>query len=201
VCDPDFLFNRLEALRWNRFESQLIVVSKTGNINMVRFKESTVRKRSRLTPIRDGKALSTIVATIIIVAIAIGVALAVGLWSTGYIESLFKVEKVQLLLETNVGEQANTYKITVIINNVGTRDTVIDGIYLNGKRFWEADVSRVSFYIEGVNQTLPLQFSLPIGKKATMEIYLGSSFYHNQLVEVKLHTVAGNEVIQTAYLP
>lgn len=146
-------------------------------------------------------ALSKVISVIIIVAIAIGLAVGVALWTTGVIETFLRVEKVQLTIYTDYGETPDTYKITIEIKNTGTRDSVIDGIYVNGQSFWKVDVSRVSFYIEDVNQTLVLGFLLPIGKAARIEVYLGPSFQHAQLVEVKLHTAAGSEIIAAKNLP
>jgi len=147
------------------------------------------------------RGLSTVVAVISIVALAIGLTIAVMLWATGVIGSFFKVERLQLTLYTDSAEQPDSFRITIDIKNTGTRDAVISGVYLNGKPFWEANVSRVSFYIEDVNQTLPMAFSLPVGKTAKIEVYLGSEYHHNQNLEVRLRTSAGNDVIQSAILP
>ncbi|MEM2906410.1 MAG: hypothetical protein QW057_00995 [Candidatus Bathyarchaeia archaeon] len=151
--------------------------------------------------IRERRGLSAVTSVIIIVAVALGLTLAVMLWTTGVIESFFKVEKVQLFVYTDVAEPPDSYLITIDIKNTGTKDAVINGVLLNGKPFWEANVSRVSFYIEGVNQTLVMAFLLPVGKSAKIEVYVGSTYYSNQNIEVKLHTASGNDILASARLP
>jgi hypothetical protein len=151
--------------------------------------------------IRNGRAVSPVIATLIIVSIAIALAITATLWWSGTIQGFLGVEKVNLILYTESGGQLGTYKVTIEIRNTGTRDITINGVYLNGKPFWEANVTKVSFYIENVTQTLPMAFSLPVGKVATIEVYLGSEYRAGQTIEVKLVTASGNEISKTANLP
>jgi len=151
--------------------------------------------------LRDKRGVSPVIATIIIVAIAIAISIAAALWYSGTASSFQKVEKVSMSVYAEPGAQQGTFLIGIQMRNQGTRDTTIDGIYLNGKPFWDANVTRISFNIENVTQSLPLQVFLPIGKTAQVEADLGSEYRAGTSVEVKLVTVAGNEITQIAYLP
>lgn len=153
---------------------------------------------------RNKKAISPTVATIIIVGIAVIIAIAVGVYWSGLIESFTGIETLDLIVNTDYGDFYtfnNTYKVTINIRNTGTIDTTIDGIYINGKRFWEADVLRVNFDIENVTQSVPMKFILPTAKRANMEVILGPSFKHGTNVEIMLQTAAGTRLTLTQKLP
>ena len=147
------------------------------------------------------RALSATIATVIIVAATITIALTVWFLYSGTAQSYFTVEKVDLVLAVDRDSKTGLWKLNIYIRNNGTKDMTISGVYLNGKRFWEADVPRISFYIENVTQTLPAAFFLPIGEKATIEVYLGASYQAGQNVDVKLATAAGTEITKTVSLP
>jgi len=150
---------------------------------------------------RDKRAVSPVIATVIIVAIAIAISVAAALWYSGTASSFQKVEKVTMSLYAEPSSQQGTFMIGIQMRNMGTRDTTISGIFMNGKPFWDANVTRISFNIENVTQSLPLAVFLPIGKMATIEANLGSEYRAGTSVEVKLVTAAGNEITQIAYLP
>ena len=153
---------------------------------------------------RNNKAISPAIATIIIVAIAITIAIAVGFYWSGLIESQTGIETLDLIVNTDYGDFYtfnNTYKVTINIKNTGTIDTTIDGMYINGKLFWEADVLRVNFDIENVTQSVPMKFILPTAKRANLEVILGSSFKHGTNVEIMLQTAAGTRLALTQRLP
>ena len=107
----------------------------------------------------------------------------------------------QLLQLTTQLAYTRVYKVTIYMKNIGSLDTTIDGIFINNVRWYDSDVLKVSFNIEGVPQETPLKFTLPIGKQATMELLLGSTFKHGTTVEVRIQTAAGSSMIQTQRLP
>ncbi len=154
-----------------------------------------------LQRVKSRKAISPIIATLIIVSIAVAISVAAALWWSGSLQTFNRVEKVDMILYTEPGQQPGTFKIGIQMRNTGTRDVTINGIYLNNKPFWDANVSKVSFNIEGVNQTLPMAVSLPIGKAADIEALLGAQYRSGGAVEVKLVTAAGTEISQIANLP
>jgi flagellin-like protein len=150
---------------------------------------------------RRKRAVSPVIATVIVVAVAIAISIAAALYWTGAAQMFQKVEKVDMTVYTEPGEQQGTFKIGIQMRNTGTMDTRISGIYMNGKPFWDANVTRISFNIEGVEQTEALAVLLPIGKTASIEAILGSEYRAGQTVEVKMVTAAGNEITQIANLP
>ncbi|MEM3692894.1 MAG: hypothetical protein QXI39_02590 [Candidatus Bathyarchaeia archaeon] len=147
--------------------------------------------------------VSPVIAAIILVAIAITIGIGAAFWWSGIIQSFIGYESVELLLYTDTGGEYGAYKVAIHIKNTGTKDVTINinGIYLNGKPFWEANVTRVSFWIEDVNQTIPKAFLLPVGKRARIEIYLDKGYRSGQIVDVRLVTASGKEFYKTANLP
>ncbi|MEM2926963.1 MAG: archaellin/type IV pilin N-terminal domain-containing protein [Candidatus Bathyarchaeia archaeon] len=149
------------------------------------------------------RGVSPIIAAIVLIVIAITIGIGAAFWWSGIIQSFIGYESIELRLYTDTGEEYGTYKVTIHIKNTGTKDITINinGIYLNEKPFWEANVTRVSFWIEDVNQTIPKAFRLPVGKKARIEIHLDKGYRSGQMVDVRLVTASGKEFYNTANLP
>jgi flagellin-like protein len=149
------------------------------------------------------RGVSPIIAAILLVVIALSLAIGAAFWWSGIIQEFIGYESVELLLYTDRGDEAGTYKVAIHIKNTGTKDITINinGIYLNERPFWEANVTRISFYIEDVNQTIPTSFRLPVGKQAKIEIYLDKGYRSGQMIDVRIVTASGKEFYKTANLP
>ena len=83
------------------------------------------------------KAISPVIATVIIVAVAIAISIAVALWITGLTSSFTGVEKLEIInayAESGTDASGNTYwLINVVIKNTGTKPATIDNIFINNK--------------------------------------------------------------------
>ncbi|MCD6301702.1 MAG: DUF4352 domain-containing protein [Staphylothermus sp.] len=87
------------------------------------------------------KAISPVIATVIIVAVAIAISIAVALWITGLTSSFTGVEKLEVVnayaeAATAKGTYDNdhTYWIVhIVVKNTGTKTATIDQIFINNK--------------------------------------------------------------------
>ena len=141
------------------------------------------------------KAISPVIATVIIVSVAIAIAVAVAFWMTGITGLFTRYEKLEIVSAyATYDTNNNEWDITVIVRNTGTSDATIDEIFINGKPRGEVSEFR------NLNTTLP--YSLSAGDKVTITFSLASDgFKAGQIVEVKLHTAAGNEYPKSVQLP
>ena len=92
--------------------------------------------------LKDGKALSPIIATVVLATITITIAVAVGCWTSGVLVPHTKVEKLEVgyaLCESGdspigwgpSGTDNSSWKITINFRNTGTSEAVIRGSFIN----------------------------------------------------------------------
>ncbi len=83
------------------------------------------------------KAISPVIATVIIVAVAIAISIAVALWITGMTSSFTGVEKLEIVnayATQGTDTRGNTYwLVDVVVKNTGTKPATIDQIFINNK--------------------------------------------------------------------
>ena len=155
------------------------------------------------------KAISPVIATVIIVSVAIAIAVAVAFWMTGITGLFTRYEKLEVISAYAVYDDTNIapgndnidggWNITVIVKNTGSSDATVDNIFINGKPF---TVYGNDVLING-SSTLSESTITP-GQRAVFVITLSDDvqdFSHGVIVEVKLHTAAGNEYPKSVQLP
>jgi FlaG/FlaF family flagellin (archaellin) len=151
---------------------------------------------------RSLKAVSPVIATIIIVAIAIVMAIAVAYWMLGLGGAFTRYEKLEIptayatFEEDTTGEE--NFIITMVIKNTGSATATIDvsSILFNGKP--------KEAYTEKPNVSIDLS-TLEPGKSTGATIKLPFSedgtWQHGMTVEVMIHTVAGKDYPKVVVLP
>ncbi|ADG90713.1 archaellin/type IV pilin N-terminal domain-containing protein [Thermosphaera aggregans] len=135
------------------------------------------------------KAISPVIATVIIVAVAIAISIAVALWLTGIVGGFTTVENLQITYA--YAEKTGTvWNIQLRIENKGTGTATIDQVFVNGKPLDS----------NAINISLPI--SINPGQSQSITITLsGTGFSSGQQVEVKLHTASGKEYPKMVTLP
>ena len=165
------------------------------------------------------KAISPVIATVIIVSVAIAIAVAVAFWMTGITGLFTRYEKLEVVNAYATSNGAGNWTVTLTIKNSGTSDATIDEIFINGKPLKayaenasvvtaaSAGQSSITVYLG--NYTLPPDgISISTGKTYTINIIIdnnnpniNTNFTSGQIVEVKIHTAAGNEYPKSVQLP
>jgi flagellin-like protein len=79
--------------------------------------------RKRVLGRVDSKAISPVIATVILVAITIVVALAFAFWASGLVASFQATERLEVRI-ISVGPD----KMTIQIRNIGSRDVVVTDV-------------------------------------------------------------------------
>ena len=143
------------------------------------------------------RAISPVIATVIIVSVAIAIAVAVAFWMTGITGLFTRYEKLEVISAYATGSESAGWTVVLEVRNTGTTDVTIDEIFINGKPYNEW--SEVS--LTGTVTSLPEP--LPTGESRTIKISIGSGsgFKSGQIVEIKVHTAAGNEYPKSVQLP
>jgi FlaG/FlaF family flagellin (archaellin) len=147
---------------------------------------------------RSIKAVSPVIATIIIVAIAITMSIAVAYWLLGLGGSFTKFEKVEFstgYAESDVGN----FTLTLNLKNTGSATATIqaDQILYNGK-----PGSAYSGHVPICNATKivmnPGESNCTIIK---LDVLAGTPWISGMTVEVTLHTTGGKDYPKALILP
>lgn len=160
--------------------------------------------------VKSKKAVSPVIATVILVSVTIVVAVAVAYWMGGIAGIYTRVEKIEILNSVAEKDTANSeWDIVVDLKNSGSADATIQSVRINAKTLGTG-----SEYYYG-NVTAPTDFytapglTILAGQEEQMTISLKFyelGVYDNNPVsgadiEVKLHTAAGMDYPDWVTLP
>ena len=166
---------------------------------------------------RSIKAVSPVIATIIIVAIAITMSIAVAYWLLGLGGSFTKFEKVEFVTAYVTGDAANGYNVTMSLKNTGSATATIayNVTQYNGR----PDAYYVNAANYGSNHfnwtTIPSDtFTMDPGAAVDMTIVLPATttpineflttvtpFSSGMTLEITLHTTGGKDYPKALVLP
>ena len=151
------------------------------------------RKRSFKRCLR---AVSPVIATIIIVAIAIVMSIAVAYWMLGIGATFTRFEKLEFISGYAVANN-NSFDVKIKLKNTGTADATVDLVFLNGIPYTDYSPS-VNITDGFINATLKPGDTL----NATITLPKdGSSWRSGMSVEVMVQTVSGRQYPKTIVLP
>jgi uncharacterized protein YxeA len=144
------------------------------------------------------KAISPVIATVIIVAVAIAISIAVALWLTGIVGGFTTVENLQITYayaeKTDEG-----WSIQLKVENKGTGTATIDEVFINNMPHQQATAQ---VFVGNINKTGNITISINPGDGVSITIKLpGGRFSSGQQVEIKLHTASGKEYPKMVTLP
>ncbi len=157
------------------------------------------------------KAISPVIATVIIVAVAIAISIAVALWITGMTSSFTGVEKLEVVNAYADKQPDNSWLIHITVKNTGTKPATIDGVFINGKA---GDINSINYNVNNGAATGTGTFTLNPGDSAEVTFYLlpdgyngtqtsptTDTFSSGQTVSIVIHTASGGQYPATVTLP
>ena len=137
---------------------------------------------------KSRKALSPVVAAIILIAVTVAVSIAVAAWMGALTFTFMKTEELKVISINrstwSTGEPGNA---TLTLKNSGTSDLTIDSVRVN-----DADVSDW-----GVND--PADPTLASGEEVT--IWVEYNYYSGNKYEFAFYTATGNRYPYTSTAP
>jgi len=155
------------------------------------------------------RAISPVIATVIIVSVAIAIAVAVAFWMTGITGLFTRYEKLEIVsaYAERVSTPGDYFRITLRIRNTGSTAATIDNVFVNGI---PVNTTTTIMYVDkdpsgnnAVNFGKSDEWiSVNTGGSTTLYIFLkADKFSSGQIVEIKVHTAAGNEYPKSVQLP
>jgi len=149
---------------------------------------------------RNKKALSPVIATVILVSVTIVVAVAVSYWMGGIAGLYTRFEKVEITSCYAVKGTMN-YTVTVELKNSGSADATINYVLINGKPVSEwGNRTDYPTLKNIVVRDLPLTLVLGRSEKIYIDINV-TLFESGTTLDLKFHSAAGKDYPQMLALP
>jgi len=170
---------------------------------------------------RSKKAVSPVIATIIIVAVAIVMSIAVAYWMLGLVGTFTRFEKLEFVsayaVKYVINSGKNAFNITISVKNSGTSPATVTKFFFNGitnikegktleenvgLRILYGSTAESSFKADGTTVTINP------GETKTFSIHMldgaiiGSGYAVSGVsLEITIQTAAGNQYPKTITLP
>jgi len=168
------------------------------------------------TIIQKRRAVSPVIATVILIAVAVALGIAVAFWASGLTSSFSKYEKLGVNTQyatldstcpsTPSGMVSPCWTVTLGGKNTGSSDATITQIQINGVPVQSAYVTVTT----PSGGSLANGISVPSGQSFQLSIALDSSglavskahtFTDGQTIQVTIITAAGNNYPASIVLP
>lgn len=135
------------------------------------------------------KAISPVIATVIIVAVAIAISIAVALWAAGLVGPFTRVERLEITYaHADYDANAGEWTITLRLVNRGTTDATITSVLINNRDFTNK-ITQDKFIKAGGE----VEYVFTISK--------GDGFANGQTIQIVINTAAGNQYPKQLVLP
>ena len=155
------------------------------------------RKKSRKN--RSRRAVSPVIATVILVAIAITVAVAVAYWMGGIAGQYTRFEQIEIqsAVVSAHGVPSN-WNISMTLKNTGTRDSTLISLFINEEEVDVYDSNLDTYNFLGANWCTNMTNTEVIqsGETLVVNVYIcenkpGETLSSGTTVNVKLHSAGG----------
>jgi flagellin-like protein len=150
-----------------------------------------------MNPQKTRKAVSPVIATVILVAVAITVAVGVSYWMSGISSQYTQFEKVEI--QTGYATAvAGGWEVTLTVKNSGSADATITHVFVNDVPV--DDLAAVAVVADETGADITATgLSLTAGDSDTVMVYISSSYgtlSSGTTVNVKLHSAGGMDYIK-----
>ena len=144
--------------------------------------------------VRNKRALSPVIATVVLVAVTIVVAVAVSYWMGGIAGLYTRFEKIEIVKSYAVKESNGNFTVTIELKNSGSADATIQYVLVNGRPLDDYDTNMT------ISPSLPA--SIPIGQSQAFTISInGTLFTSGTTLDLKFHSAAGKDYPVMLTLP
>jgi flagellin-like protein len=154
----------------------------------------------------DRRAVSPVIATIILVAVAIVMAIAVAYWALGLGGTFTRYEKIEIM-SMYATKSGNQWIITARLRNTGGAAATINMVLINGRpysdyKFNNNNVVTVEVDSSSFDENTGVTLNPGDSKTFTITILTsGNLFVSGMSVEVTFHTASGSDYPKVVVLP
>jgi flagellin-like protein len=136
--------------------------------------------------LKSKKALSPVVAAIILIAVTVAVSIAVAAWMGSLTFTFMETEEIKITSVTFAGASSNGLNVTVM--NTGTTDVVISGVTVTGSGAGTATLNAATYTIAK-------------GGTNTVDINLSGTYSDGVAYNIELLSTKGNKFTYTDTAP
>jgi flagellin-like protein len=147
---------------------------------------------------RSRRAVSPVIATVILVAIAITVAVAVAYWMGGIAGQYTRFEQIEIQSALcHASGTPSDWQITMTLKNTGTRDTTLISLFINEEEVdtYGVDEATYTYNAEWATNMTNTEV-IQSGAELVVEVYIahnktGSTLSSGTTVNLKIHSAGG----------
>ena len=149
---------------------------------------------------RSRRAVSPVIATVILVAIAITVSVAVAYWMGGIAGTFTTFEQVEIQNAVCSQDAYDNWVVTITLKNTGTAQTTLISLFANDIEVTpdaSAPTAPVATLTTHLNVTSPT--TLPSGVTATIHVWVGRDYgtlSSGTTVNLKIHSTGGMDYLK-----
>ncbi|MCD6324902.1 type IV pilin [Candidatus Bathyarchaeota archaeon] len=156
--------------------------------------------------IAEKRALSPVIATVILISVTIVVAVSVAYWMGSIASGYTSFEQIELpTVYAAWNSSSSQWKVTIKLKNTGSADATIDNLFINNIPLSDYDGNATLVYDSTSYTTQSVEIPLSKGAEITLYLYLNQSqsngFTAGTRVDLKIHTAAGRDYPAQVKLP
>ena len=148
--------------------------------------------------IKNKRAISPVIATVILVAVAITISVAVAYWMGGIAGGYTKFEKVEIQSAVCTLYSSGNWTVQMRLKNTGTASATLISAYINdiGVDVYDAADSGYTFTANQWATNMTQATSITSGQTITVNFYitadrLGSTLSSGTTVNIRIHSAGG----------
>jgi flagellin-like protein len=159
----------------------------------------------KLSKLKDRKAISPVIATVILVAVAITIAVAVAYWMGGISSQYTKFEKVEIQSAQCEKDDTGFWTVTLSLKNSGSATATLNNIYVNDKVATYGNATVATKLIANVDST-DHQMTIQSGQTNSVIIFVGAGWpsgaalTSGTTIDIKIHSAGGMDYIKLVQL-
>ncbi|UCD44865.1 MAG: DUF4352 domain-containing protein [Candidatus Bathyarchaeota archaeon] len=146
--------------------------------------------------IRSRKAVSPVIATVILVAVAITVAVAVAYWMGGISGQYTKFEKVEIKSAVCTVDANFNWIIAITLKNSGTATATLDAVYVNNDACSNGTAPGAAVDTISTDLSYSNAYQLTSGEEQSFSVWIGVNYLtlsSGTTVNIKIHSAGGME--------
>ena len=167
--------------------------------------------KSQNTILRRRRAVSPVIATVIIVAVTITVAVAVSYWMQGIASQYTAFEKVEIQTAICTLDSSGNWQIEIKLKNSGSKSSTLTNVFVNDVEVSGGLAASPTGYDESgpkpgfITTSLAIITPVPIGSGdvGTIFVWIGSGYEtlsSGTTVNIKIHSAGGMDYIKLVQL-
>jgi len=152
---------------------------------------------------RKSRAVSPVIATVILVAVAITVAVAVSYWMAGISGQYTKFEKIEIQTAICTLDGSGNWIISIELKNSGSKTATLTNVFVNDVEVDTYGASAPNASTIETSMTTATPFAIKSGEDKIVFVYVGSTYEtlsSGTTVNVKIHSAGGMDYIKLVEL-